>query len=75
MYKRQVNEEYVDGRNLPTRAYQATKFLVPEYNITQFKSSTLYKGSTLWNELPTEIKNIDTYITFKEKTKLLSKNL
>ena len=31
------------------------------------------KGSTLWNELPTEIKNIYSYKSYKEKTKMLSK--
>ena len=73
MYKRQLNKDYVDNRTLPTRPYQATKFTVPDYNLTQFKNSIIYKGSTMWNELPTEIKNIDTYTLFKEKTKMLSK--
>ena len=73
MYKRQTNKEYIDMRALPTRAYQATKFIVPDYNLSQFKNSILYKGSTMWNELPVETKNIDTYILFKEKTKALAK--
>ena len=35
----------------------------------------LYKGSKLWNELPTDIKAIDTISAFKEKTKTMSKTL
>ena len=73
MYKRQSMGEYIDKRNLATRAYNATKFIIPNYQITHFKTSLLYKGSQLWNQLPTEIKNIDTYSGFKEKTKSLSK--
>ena len=73
MYKRQSMDEYIDKRNLPTRAYNATKFLIPNYQITHFKTSLLYKGSNLWNQLQTDIKNINTYSAFKEKTKFLSK--
>ena len=75
MYKRQSMDEYLDKRNLATRAYNSTKFVVPKYQITHFKTSLLYKGSNLWNQLQTEIKNIETYSAFKEKTKFLSKIL
>ena len=73
MYKRQTNTQYVDTQDLPTRAYQATKFIVPDYNLTQYKSSILYKGSAMWNELPTETKNINSYTSLKEKTKFFLK--
>ena len=71
MYKRQSMGEYIDKKNLATRAYNATKFIIPNYQITHFKTSLLYKGSQLWNQLPTAIKNIDTYSGFKEKNKIL----
>ena len=67
MYKRQSMDEYIDKRNLPTRAYNAIKFPIPNYQISHFKTSLLYKGSYLWNQLPTDIKNINIYSAFKEK--------
>ena len=73
MYKRKENPVYLDQKNLQTRAYQAPKFIVPNFNIIQFKNSILYKGSSMWNELHNETKNIPTYLAFKEKTKILSK--
>ena len=73
MYKRKDKSSYLDQRNLQTRAYQAPKFIVPNFNLTQFKSSILYKGSSLWNELQTETKNIPTFSAFKNRTKALSK--
>ena len=75
MYKRQGEDEYVDKRSLATRAYRATKFIIPNYQVAHFKTSLLYKGSSLWNNLPIDVKNIDTYSAFKEKTKFLSKIL
>ena len=73
MFKRQNIDTYLDKRILPTRAHQYTKFLVPNFHLTQFKNSLLYKGAIMWNQSPNELKLIDTYIAFKEKTKLLSK--
>ena len=73
MYKRKDDSTYLDQRKLQTRAYQEPKFDVPNFNLTQFKNSTSYEGSSLWNELQTDLKNIPTYSAFKNKTKLLSK--
>ena len=73
IYKRKDYETYLDNRNFQTRAFQAPKCVVPKYNIKQFTHSLLYKGSTLWNQLPNDIKNIDTFLAFKNKTKKLSK--
>ena len=73
MYKRKDREIYLDNRVLPTRAFQAPKCTIPKYNIKQFTQSLLYKGSTLWNQLPNDIKNIETFLAFKNKTKEMSK--
>ena len=73
MYKRKENEIYLDKRDLQTRAFQAPKFIVPKYNIKLFTFSIIYKGSILWNQLPNDVKNIDTFLAFKNKTKQLSK--
>ena len=67
------NEIYLDKRDLQTRAFQAPKFIVPKYNIKLFTFSIIYKGSILWNQLPNDVKNIDTFLAFKNKTKQLSK--
>ena len=72
-YKRKEFDIYLDDRHLPTRAYQAPKFTVPKFNNKQFTNSLLYKGSQLWNQLPNEIKNIDSYLAFKNTTKQRSK--
>ena len=73
MFKRKNIDVYLDKRALPTRAHQYTKFLVPNFQLTQFKNSLLYKGAVLWNELPNDVKEITIYTAFKEKTKQLSK--
>ena len=66
MYKRKDHEAYLDDRALPTRAFQAPKFIVPKYNIKQFTQSLLYKGSTIWNQLPNDIKNINTFLALSK---------
>ena len=38
MYKRQSRDKYFDKRNLATQAYTATQFLVPNYQLTHFKT-------------------------------------
>ena len=73
MYKRQGMDDYLDKHNLSTQAYQTTKFLVPKFQLTQFKNSLLYKGAIIWNQSATELNEIGTYIAFKEQTKLLSR--
>ena len=73
MYKRKEFDIYLDNRHLPTRAFRAPKFTVPKYNNKQFTNSLLYKGSQLWNELPNEIKNTDTFLAFKNIIKQRSK--
>ena len=73
MFKRQDNEDYLDNRALPTQAHQYTKFLVPTFHLTQYKNSLIYKGAVVWNQLPNELKQLETYTAFKEKTKQLSK--
>ena len=47
--------------------------LVPNFQLTQFKNSILYKGVDMWNNLPNNLKQIDTFSAFKDKTELLSK--
>ena len=67
MYKRKDIPTYLDQKELPTRAYQAPKVIVPTFNLAQFKKNILYKGSSLWNELHTKTKNTETYSAFKTK--------
>ena len=47
--------------------------LVPNFQLTQSKNSILYKGVDMWNNLPNNLKQIDTFSAFKDKTELLSK--
>ena len=74
MYKRKDIPTYLDPKKLLPRAYQALTFIVPNFNLAQFKiENFVYKGCSLWNELQTETNNTETYLAFKNKTKLLSK--
>ena len=39
--------------------------MVPRANMSLFKSSLAYNGPKLWNNLPNEIKNMNSLYSFK----------
>ena len=69
MYRRSRNPKYLDDRDLATRQFDKIVLKIPDVILTKTFQSPLYKGSQLWNTLPQEIQNCDTYPKFKYQYK------
>ena len=69
MYGRKGNRALLNTREMRTRAHDAPLFNVPVPRCEAFKRSISYFGSTEWNNLGPDIRNIDRYLTFKYKQK------
>ena len=76
MYKRTKNDAYLDKTQDGTRLHDAPVLIVPFPNNEIFRKSIIFRGATLWNTLPPDIRNIPTFDCFKTKMKqMLLKNL
>ena len=73
MYKRKDRAELLNLAQIRTRAHDAPLFKVKIPRYESFKRSVGYSGSTLWNSLPPNTRNLDTYLKFKnlQKTNML----
>ena len=69
MFGRKSNKALLNNREIRTRAHDAPLFNVVMPRCEAFKRSVGYFGSTDWNNLPAEMRNIDTYLAFKYKQK------
>ena len=69
MYCRKSNRALLNTREIRTRAHDAPLFNVPVPRCEAFKRSVSYFGSTEWNNLTPDVRNIDRYLTFKYKQK------
>ena len=69
MYTRKGNRALLNTREIRTRAHDAPVFNVTIPRCEAFKRSVCYHGSTEWNNLPTVIRNIDNFPSFKTKQK------
>ena len=69
MYKRVSDPEYVDNRQLATRQFDNKVLQIPDVDLTKSFKSPIYMGSTVWNALPREIQESDTYKKFKYQYK------
>ena len=69
MHKRLTREELVDKRDIRTRQHDAPMFLVNVPNLEAYKRSVEYAGAIKWNELPPEVRNIESQPLFKVKQK------
>ena len=69
MYRRSRNPKYIDNRNLATRQFDKIVLKTPGVILTKTFQSPIYKGSQLWNSLPQEIQNCETYTKFKYQYK------
>ena len=65
MYRRAQNEKYLSEVNRRTRLQAAKTLFVPFPVNEAFKKSPIYKGSTLWNSLSPETRNVPTFKAFK----------
>ena len=58
--------------NLPSVANR--NYLIPKHKIGLFKNSLSYSGTTVWNSIPTEIKNATSIRSFTIKCASWLKN-
>ena len=65
MYKNKEKEELLDIENVNTRSRGAPLFQTVIPNCEKYKNSALYHGAILWNVLPVNIRNIDSFDSFK----------
>ena len=75
MCKRSKNPKYLDLRDLPLRRFDGPMLLVPDYTKSSSQLHINYKGATSWNNLPVEMRLIQTYTQFKNMQKKLMQNL
>ena len=71
MYKRMSKPGLLNKREIRTRAHDAPLFNVPIPRCEAFKRSVSFHGSSAWNNLNIDVRNIDNYLSFKHKQKQL----
>ena len=69
MYTRIGDQHYVDNREIRKRAHDAPLFKVKVPKLESYKRSVEYAGSFQWNNLPVEIRGINSHKLFKAKQK------
>ena len=65
MYKRSKNKKYLATPKANTRLHQAPVFVVPKSDTKTLDRSILVKGGQEWNNLDAEIRNLETYSSFR----------
>ena len=65
MYNRSAKWDLLDVRQIRTRAHDAPLFKVAIPINETYKRSVVYSGSTKWNALPVETRNIKSVVAFK----------
>ena len=69
MYGRIANKNLLDVRQIRTRAHDAPLFKIAIPRNETFKRSVAFTGSTKWNALPVETRNINNVGAFKSRQK------
>ena len=69
MYKKKNCIELLDIKKVYTRARAAPLFKTIIPKCEKYKNSVLYKGAMNWNSLPVNVRNIDTFDSFKNLQK------
>ena len=74
MYGRKSNVHLLNRREIRTRAHDAPLFNVIIPRCEAFKRSVGYSGAVGWNELPPNVRNLNTLVEFKnlQKKKMLN---
>ena len=75
MCKRSKNPKYLDIRDLLLCRFDGPMLLVPDYTKSSSQLHINYKGAMSWNNLPVEMRLIQTYTQFKNMQKKLMQNL
>ena len=69
MYKRAQDQTYLNPDKGKTRLHDAPVLNVPFRNNETYKKSIIFRGSTVWNSLPPDERNIPTFDSFKSMLK------
>ena len=69
MYKQKTNVNIIKCRVINTRLHDALLFINNKPNSEKYKNNVLYKGPLLWNSLPVEVRNYQTYDHLKNHLK------
>ena len=67
MYKRKELKVNLDVPTIRTRSADAPRFILPAPNLQCYKRSVEYSGAKAWNNLPTDLKLVPNYLSFKGK--------
>ena len=69
MYVRQNRKDLLDTRDIKTCQHDAPTFTVKLPNKESFKRLVLYNGSTAWNQLPPDLRQVEDFNIFKSQRK------
>ena len=65
MFKRACKKEYLDKTIRVTRQGNSKILLIPKPKTNKFMNAPIYKGSKIWNNLPSKIRNASSFLVFK----------
>ena len=68
MYCKLSNNQWVDRREIRTRAHDAPLFKVKVPKIESYKRAVEYSGAFRWNDLPADLRNVNSYYSFIYKS-------
>ena len=74
MYKYRNDTKYVNKRNVRTRLHDPPVFITKKTNNEKYKQNVFYYGAVKWNDMPINVRNIETYDKFKSVQKRWSIN-
>ena len=66
MFKQKENVEFVNTRQICTRAHDATLFRTNRPNSEKYKINVFYKGAIIWNSMTVNDRSIDSYDQLKK---------
>ena len=69
MFKQKENDKLVVNRYIRTRRHDAIVYETCRPNLETYKKGTIYRGIEEWNNLPVNVRNIETFTAFKEMQK------
>ena len=69
MYKRKSNNILLQERPRQLRGYEAEVFIEHYSNRKTFEHTVKFQGAKIWNNLPTDERNLRSYDGFKHKQK------
>ena len=69
------NDYFTLNKNMHSRDTRSASKIFIDYKTTNYgKFSVKYRGAQIWNNLPTELKSLQSYASFKRSTKINVQN-